>query len=123
MLKYPDKSTRLACDGNDVVDFNQIRIHINVDVGKARADPSEHWDMSMKVLNTTAQDIVGGHYVSLWEVKWLHQNFGPHTKGNRAAISNIWNLDRHIGLWEVRVTLKGLESGNEFDFVCLFEKV
>ncbi len=122
MLKYPDKTTRLACDGSDVVDFDQMRVHINVDVGKARANPSEHWDMKMGVLNTTVEDIVDAHYTSLWSVEWLHQNFKPHMKGNRAARSNLWNLDRHIGLWEVRISVKGLESGNTFDFVCLFEK-
>ncbi len=123
MLKYPDKATRLACDGTDVIDFNQMRVHINVDVGKARANASEHWDMKMTVLNTTVEDIVDGHYTSLWSAEWLHQNFEPHMKGNRVAVSNIWNLDRHIGLWEVRIEVEGLESGNAFNFVCLFDKI
>ena len=123
LFLYPDRSTKLACDGDDVWVHDRMRVRVMLGADTQRTSPSEHWDAEIKVF--TAERGKGEHirYQLQWDTKWDHQNFGPHKKSSFAFRANLYHLERHIGLWEVRITVKGLESGNTFDFVCLFTKV
>ncbi len=126
LFAYPDRSTILACDGNDVWDRDDMRVHVKLQYDKtysAGRDPSEHFGASISVFKVTIKPNGDFTRSGFWETEWNHQNFGPHAKSDLAFKANIWNMDRHIGLWEVRVHIVGHESGNTFDSVCMFEKV
>lgn len=126
------QTTRLACDGSDVIDWKQVRIETDVLV---EAVPSEHWDQELRV--SMIDRFVDGQPRGrrAWDSFWRHQNQGAHrnppdnssvrvaSKEMESSENNQYQLQDHLGFWLVETTLDGLESGRHLEASCLFRVI
>lgn len=134
IFKYPDLSTQLACDGTDVVSFDQLRVHVNVHAERADGtgngldgEPSEHWNATATAMKAwyfngrEGEDPYQRGWKGLWQAHWTHQNIGPHLP---AGV-----IEKRINLWDVQsehkvkfsLVITGNESGNKFTHICVFK--
>lgn len=126
------QTTRLACDGLDVIDWKQVRIETDVTV---EAVPSEHWDQELRV--SMVDRFVDGQPRGrrAWDSFWRHQNQGAHrnppdnssvrvaSTEMESSENNQYQLQDHLGFWLVETTLDGLESDRHLEASCLFRVI
>lgn len=126
LYQYPHQSATLfKCDGTDSVNWDAIRIETDVLVN---AVPSEHWEQRLIV-----SQITNGSARKIWDAFWRHQNQGahrnpPNNSSTRIAQrlmessqNNQYQLQEHIGMWQVTTIVEGAESLRHFEATCIFE--
>jgi hypothetical protein len=113
------------CDGSWVYPHDFVRIEINaypaldpgVDDDWDRGSPSEHFRFLLEVF-APAPD---GKTRLDWDAGWVHQNRPERHRGAFEVVqSNQYHLSARPGLWIVKGTLTGQESGNHLEAQCSF---
>jgi hypothetical protein len=126
VYKYPEfQTTRLACDGTDIVTFSSIRIEPIVVLDPApewKGVNGEHWSVRIVVKGGDPQGSVDNQgnprVVLLWDALWRNQNTPAPTVAMEASQSNTYRpLD---GPAEIFVQVIGSVTGNTFTSVCPF---
>lgn len=126
VYKYPElQTTKLACDGTDVINFSAIRIEAHAvmdDSPEWRNVNAEHWTARVTYRGPDPQGSTNNQgvlrTVKLWDNLWHNQNTPGGGQTMEFTQSNHYRpLD---GFQEITVDLIGSITGNTFQIVCPF---
>ena len=125
---YPNFADRLiAKDGSETVDWSQIRIEPRVrfenKADKLAGGASEHFSVRITVSKVFEIGSQRTSIRAMWGAEWSHQNVPPHKPQGgtwEVSQSNSYDLQSHLGLWQVDTKVAGDKSGNTFEDVILF---
>lgn len=127
---YPNQVTKINnCDGSESRTWGSARIEpllsFETPFPGANANPSEHFSVRITVstvTQTARREIVRTD----WDALWAHQNRGPHSvnaQDMEVTQSNTYNLQSHLGLWQVDVQIVGDVSLRVLNATCRFRIV
>ena len=114
--EYPNLDTELACDGNDVVLFTNLRVEARIDV---EATPSEHWttraDFRHEIRDESGKRIISP---GNWKLLYHHQNnpYGPRMGYEFSQVQQKVSP----GDWTITYQVIGAESGVRLIKACSF---
>lgn len=118
LYKYPDRTTMLACDGTDVVTFDNMRIESRV---TATAAPSEHFRERLTVYQVENPGTRIERIRYIWSVDWKHSNIPPHGPRLWESHQSNQRLDDHTGqTLIVEDVITGDVTGAQFISTCRF---
>ena len=116
LAEYPNRDTQLACDGNDVVTFRNLRVEARIDV---ESTSSEHWATRIKFTHTDRNGKPLRESGLNWSQLRHHQNVGPDRPPRNYEFDQI-SQTLSPGLVIVSYKVIGAESGIELEASCSF---